>query len=353
MASEILGLFNSQSPQQIRGAALDSMMISPAQMGSQGLLQQVVSMGQNAGTMLGMGAGSLLGGKVAGEVEASYIEEALKQAQAAGGTPAAKMKLVANFLADKPGMSGQAMKALTEARRLEAEDLTIEEAKFKRDNRRENVNVRVRKPVLDGLGRPIPGQFTEDDITLTRVFNPSTKKWEFIDAPPAGSQIIGKGTTMPDTGAGAGRGRVNPPLAAETQPVRETAPATTTAIPPVGKRPTVTVSPEDQAAIAEARRQALEQSQMAEEVARIRGQAPSSSASGGIQNAEPEAMPMPDEQMQSNFSRGEMEKKKQIAELSKLAQRYKKNGIDTSQIEATIAYLRKQLGNSWGNEVRN
>jgi len=130
MASEILGLFGGQNPQQLRNAALDSMLISPAQMSSQGLLQQVVSMGQNAGTVAGMGAGRLMGGKVAGEVEASYLEQAIQAGQA-GKTPTEKMKLVASFLEDKPGMGAQYMKALSEARRLEAEDFTMGQAKEK------------------------------------------------------------------------------------------------------------------------------------------------------------------------------------------------------------------------------
>ena len=134
MASEILGLFGGQNPQQLRNAALDSMLISPSQMGSQGLLQQVVSMGQNAGTVAGMGAGRLMGGKVAGEVEASYLEQAIQAGQA-GKTPTEKMKLVASFLEDKPGMGAQYMKALSEARRLEAEDFTMTQAKEKATTR--------------------------------------------------------------------------------------------------------------------------------------------------------------------------------------------------------------------------
>jgi hypothetical protein len=130
MASEILGLFGGQNPQQLRNAALDSMLISPAQMSSQGLLQQVVSMGRNAGTVAGMGAGRLMGGKVAGEVEASYLEQAIQAGQA-GKTPTEKMKLVAAALEDKPGMGAQYMKALSEARRLEAEDFTMTQAKEK------------------------------------------------------------------------------------------------------------------------------------------------------------------------------------------------------------------------------
>jgi hypothetical protein len=130
MASEILGLFGGQNPQQLRNAALDSMLVSPAQMSSQGLLQQVVSMGRNAGTVAGMGAGRLMGGKVAGEVEAAYLEQAIQAGQA-GKTPTEKMKLVAAALEDKPGMGAQYMKALSEARRLEAEDFTMTQAKEK------------------------------------------------------------------------------------------------------------------------------------------------------------------------------------------------------------------------------
>ena len=130
MASEILGLFGGQNPQQLRNAALDSMLVSPAQMSSQGLLQQVVSVGRNAGTVAGMGAGRLMGGKVAGEVEAAYLEQAIQAGQA-GKTPTEKMKLVAAALEDKPGMGRQYMLALQEARKLEAEDFTMTQAKEK------------------------------------------------------------------------------------------------------------------------------------------------------------------------------------------------------------------------------
>jgi len=164
MASEILGLFGTQSPQQLRNAALDSMLISPAQMGSQGLLQQVVSMGQNAGTMLGMGAGSLLGGKVAGEVEAAYVDEAIKAGNAVKGTPAQKMKAVADALAEKPGMGKQYLMALNEARKLEAEDLTLEDARFKAANRtRDRKETRMVKNE-EGVLEPRQFYWTEDLI---------------------------------------------------------------------------------------------------------------------------------------------------------------------------------------------
>ena len=162
MASEILGLFDTQSPQQLRNAALDSMMISPTQMGSQGLLQQVVSMGQNAGTMLGMGAGRLLGGKVAGEVEAAYVDEAIKAGNAVKGTPAEKMQAVADALADKPGMGKQYLMALNEARRLKAEDMTMAEADFKSKNRTRDIYVPVTKYDSNGQAYQSTDKVTQE-----------------------------------------------------------------------------------------------------------------------------------------------------------------------------------------------
>ena len=149
MASEILGLFGGKSPQQLQQDYLSNLSVSPGQMGSQGLLQQLISTGANAGTMMGYGAGRLLGGKVAGEVEASYLNEAIQAGQA-GRTPAEKMKLVAAALEDKPGMGRQYMLALQEARKLEAEDFTMGQAK---ENARTKV---IESPVT--ITDPITGK---------------------------------------------------------------------------------------------------------------------------------------------------------------------------------------------------
>jgi hypothetical protein len=126
MASEILGLFGGQSPQQLRNAFLDSTMVSPQQMAQQGLLQQVVSMGQNAGSMMGAGAGRLFGGKVAGEVEASYLEDSLAQVEKMGfKNDAEKMAALGDLLATKPGMGRQAMLARQEAEKLKPKDTSM------------------------------------------------------------------------------------------------------------------------------------------------------------------------------------------------------------------------------------
>lgn len=193
MASEILGLFNTPSSQQLRNAYLDSMMVSPAQLGSQGLLQQVVSMGQNAGAMIGEGAGRLLGGKVAGEVEASYINDAVQYAAKKGGTPSEKMGYVAEFLADKPGMGAQYMKALEEKRRIDLQELQTKKAQQELQPEFRDFHIPVQTMEPDGLGGL--KQVTKS-ISVTHKWNPETKKYE-----PLGGAFGGAEPKKPETGA--------------------------------------------------------------------------------------------------------------------------------------------------------
>ena len=162
MASEILGLFGGKNPQQLQQDYLSGLMVSPAQMGSQGLLQQLISTGANAGAMMGYGGGRLLGGKVAGEVEASYIDEAVKAGNAVKGTPAEKMQAVADALADKPGMGKQYLMALNEARKLKAEDMTMAEAEFKSKNRTRDIYVPVTKYDSNGQAYQSTDRVTQE-----------------------------------------------------------------------------------------------------------------------------------------------------------------------------------------------
>ena len=115
----IMGLFGNLNPQQIRNDALDRSMISPAQMSQQGLLEQVVSMGRNAGTMLGYGGGRMLGGKVSGEVEAGLVTKALKDVNEMGiKDPAQKMAKLGEILSANPATAKQGMIAQQEAVKL-------------------------------------------------------------------------------------------------------------------------------------------------------------------------------------------------------------------------------------------
>lgn len=175
MASEILGLFGGKNPQQLQQDYLSGLMVSPAQMGSQGLLQQLISTGANAGAMMGYGGGRLLGGKVAGEVEASYIDEAVKIGNAVKGTPAEKMKAVADALAEKPGMGKQYLMALNESRRLEAEDLQMQKAQQDLTPPYKEFKVETVKYADNGQGKIVP---IRDFITVTRKYNPETKQYE-------------------------------------------------------------------------------------------------------------------------------------------------------------------------------
>lgn len=127
MASEILGLFGTQSPQQLRNAFLDSTMVSPQQMAQQGLLQQVVSMGQNAGSMLGYGAGRLFGGKVPGEVEQETIKNIYQDIQKLDlPTESEKYKVFATKLGEV-GLTQQAALAADRASKAYSSELKDKE----------------------------------------------------------------------------------------------------------------------------------------------------------------------------------------------------------------------------------
>ena len=122
MANTISGLFGMQSPQQLQQDYLSGLMVSPAQMGQQGLLQQLTSVGANAGAMMGYGGGRLLGGKVAGEVEAGLVNNALKQVNEMGiKDPAQKMAKIGEILSANPATAKQGMIALQEANKLKVQ----------------------------------------------------------------------------------------------------------------------------------------------------------------------------------------------------------------------------------------
>ena len=126
MASEISGLFGTQNPQQLQQDYLSGLMVSPAQMGQQGLLQQLISTGANAGAMMGYGGGRLLGGKVAGEVEAGLVNNALEQVNKMGITdPAQKMAKIGEILSANPATAKQGMIALQEAEKLKPKDTSM------------------------------------------------------------------------------------------------------------------------------------------------------------------------------------------------------------------------------------
>ena len=169
--SDILSLFGGSTPQQLQEDYLNKRMVSPAQMGSQGLLQQVISSMGNAGAMAGYGGARMFGGKVAGEVEATGIEEALKAtADRKFASDAERFTFLAGEL-DKAGLSKQAYMARKEANKSKLESLTTEEAVTKS-------GMPLTKPfsrsvmVPDGLGGT-----KEQTITETLQWDKENKTW--------------------------------------------------------------------------------------------------------------------------------------------------------------------------------
>jgi hypothetical protein len=116
MASDVMTLFNMPSSQEIGQAYLNSQMVSPAQMGQQGLLQQGISMAGNQGAMLGYGAGRLLGGMAPQEARARGIEEAMAKVQSMGLTSDAEMYSALSRELAARGLTQDAFAANKEAR---------------------------------------------------------------------------------------------------------------------------------------------------------------------------------------------------------------------------------------------
>ena len=136
MASDVLTLFNMPSSREIGMNYLDSQMVSPQQMASQGLLQQVASLGGNAGTMLGYAGGRLLGGQAPQEARARGIEEAMAKVQGLGLKDDAEMYSALAQELGARGLSQDAMQAAQAARKVQAtqSQMTLEAARTAKEN---------------------------------------------------------------------------------------------------------------------------------------------------------------------------------------------------------------------------
>ena len=172
--SEILGLFG-KNVQQLRNEYMDSQRVSPAQMGSQGLLQQVVSMGGNAGASLGGALGGLLGGQVPGEREAMAVDQAMQASSDPNMTQAQRMRRVAELLSQQPGMSAQAMQALSAANALDLKELQSQKAQQDLTPEFKDIKLPTTKMVMGADGQM---RAEEGSKTLTYRYNPATKQYE-------------------------------------------------------------------------------------------------------------------------------------------------------------------------------
>ena len=83
MATQNLsGLFNLGSPEKIERDYLNQFLVSPAQMGQQGLLQQVVSQMSNAGANIGASGARMLGGRLPEVLKKETIDKAFQEVKA-------------------------------------------------------------------------------------------------------------------------------------------------------------------------------------------------------------------------------------------------------------------------------
>lgn len=123
-----MGLFGMPTAQEARQQYEQGLMLTPAQMGSQGLLQQVVSTIAQGGAGVGYGLGRMMGGRTAQEAEAMGMEQAMQEVTAMGITdPSKRMTALADAL-QKRGLSRAAMQALERGRKMEVEDLQRKQA---------------------------------------------------------------------------------------------------------------------------------------------------------------------------------------------------------------------------------
>jgi hypothetical protein len=130
MASDVMTLFNMPTQQELGQRYLESQMTSPAQMGNQGLLQQVASLGGNAGAALGYAGGRLFGGATPEQIRAKGIEEAMMKVQSMGLTSDAEMYSALSKELSARGLTQDAFLANKEARTAMRDELAIKKGGF-------------------------------------------------------------------------------------------------------------------------------------------------------------------------------------------------------------------------------
>ena len=130
MASDVMTLFNMPTQQQLGQRYLESQMTSPAQMGNQGLLQQVASLGGNAGAVAGYAGGRLFGGATPEQVRAKGIEEAMMKVQGLGLTSDAEMYSALSKELASRGLTQDAFMANKEARTAMRDEQALKKGGF-------------------------------------------------------------------------------------------------------------------------------------------------------------------------------------------------------------------------------
>lgn len=168
MATDVLSLFNMPSQEQIGRSYLEGMLTSPAQIGSQGLLQQVVSLGGNAGAMLGYGAGRLMGGMTADEVRAKSIDDAMRTVQGMGLTSDAEMYGALSQELARRGLTQDALKARDVGLKAAQTEQSMKTEQARLDIARKDLELKQAQDKREAELAPVKIEALKEDINKTR-----------------------------------------------------------------------------------------------------------------------------------------------------------------------------------------
>ncbi len=125
--AQIQGLFGTSSPSKIEQDYLNQFIVSPAQMGQQGLLQQVVSLMSNAGANIGAQGSRMLGGQLPEIQERETISQVYQDVKNLGLKNNSEVYTeLAKRLADK-GLTDKASIASTKAAEYQQQELKNKE----------------------------------------------------------------------------------------------------------------------------------------------------------------------------------------------------------------------------------
>ena len=153
MANELQGLFST--PEQSRNKYLEPFLVTPQQMASQGLLQQVISRMSNAGAGLGYGLSSMAGRTTPDRPEET--DAVLKEVQGIA-EPIRQAQTAAQLFADR-GMTSQAELMRKEVERRIAADLEEQQA-------RATIDKTKAEAVKAATGKPPPSAQDERNRAL-------------------------------------------------------------------------------------------------------------------------------------------------------------------------------------------
>jgi hypothetical protein len=232
MASDILSLFSG--PQKVRDDYYASQRITPQQMASQGLNQQIISLGNNAGAGVGQALGTLFGVEVPGEAQAKVLDQAMQES--AGNTEmtqSERLSRMAEILAQQPGMGAQAMEALKAARAAQLQELQMKKSEQDLNPPYKDFKVETTGYEDDGRGGRVP---VRKYITVTRKYNPKTGQYEDMTPQEAKESGIASAASQTIAEKAAAERARRQAAGAYTNPVPTPNMPQATAIPPSGSR---------------------------------------------------------------------------------------------------------------------